>query len=106
MAEIAQGNYDRSILLFVDGLKKLVVSRGEIAADDFEYVFAALESVVKYKIGLLPEAPRQIIERNCSFCGKDEAQATQLIAGPGVFICDACVTVCNKVVEQKLPGKT
>jgi hypothetical protein len=35
----------------------------------------------------------------CSFCGKPEGQVGKLIAGPKVFICDACVGVCNKILE-------
>jgi hypothetical protein len=35
----------------------------------------------------------------CSFCGKSDKDVTRLIGGPGVYICDACVGVCNKVLE-------
>lgn len=35
----------------------------------------------------------------CSFCGKDAGQVGKLIAGPKVHICDACVGVCNKILE-------
>jgi hypothetical protein len=35
----------------------------------------------------------------CSFCGKPDGQVGKLIAGPKVFICDACVGVCNKILE-------
>jgi len=34
----------------------------------------------------------------CSFCGKTEAEVTSLIAGPGVYICDECVTLCTEVL--------
>jgi len=35
----------------------------------------------------------------CSFCSKSEQDVTRLIGGPGVHICDACVGICNKVLE-------
>lgn len=37
----------------------------------------------------------------CSFCGKDQAQAKKLIAGPGVFICDECVDLCNEILAAE-----
>jgi hypothetical protein len=35
----------------------------------------------------------------CSFCGKSHKEVTRLIGGPGVYICDACVGICNRVLE-------
>ena len=35
----------------------------------------------------------------CSFCGKSDQEVNRLIGGPGVHICDACVGICNKVLE-------
>jgi len=40
----------------------------------------------------------------CSFCGKPETKVDKLIAGPKVHICDACVGVCNKILEATPPG--
>ena len=37
----------------------------------------------------------------CSFCGKSKAEVKRLIAGPGVYICDACVVVCSGVLEKE-----
>jgi ATP-dependent Clp protease ATP-binding subunit ClpX len=37
----------------------------------------------------------------CSFCGKSKAEVKRLIAGPGVYICDACVGVCSGVLEKE-----
>ena len=37
----------------------------------------------------------------CSFCGKTKADGRKLIAGPGVFICDACITVCKGILEKE-----
>jgi ATP-dependent Clp protease ATP-binding subunit ClpX len=40
----------------------------------------------------------------CSFCGKSHAEVKKLIAGPGVYICDACVAVCKQVLDKELQG--
>ncbi|BAQ60141.1 ATP-dependent Clp protease ATP-binding subunit ClpX [Geminocystis sp. NIES-3708] len=38
----------------------------------------------------------------CSFCGKSQEQVRKLIAGPGVYICDECVELCNEILEEEL----
>jgi len=38
---------------------------------------------------------------NCSFCGKSQERVKKLIAGPGVFICDECVELCNEILEEE-----
>ncbi len=38
--------------------------------------------------------------RHCSFCGKDENECKKLIAGPTVFICDECVSLCTDIILQ------
>lgn len=49
----------------------------------------------------------------CSFCGKSQDQVKKLIAGPGVYICDECVDLCNEILDEELfdssgqsPGQT
>ncbi len=37
---------------------------------------------------------------SCSFCGKSESQVTRLIAGPGVFICNECITLCDEILNE------
>ena len=37
----------------------------------------------------------------CSFCGKTQKQVQQLIAGPGVYICDECVELCNEIIDER-----
>jgi endopeptidase Clp ATP-binding regulatory subunit (clpX) len=37
----------------------------------------------------------------CSFCGKSQAEVRKIIAGPGVFICDACVNVCKTIIDRE-----
>ncbi len=45
------------------------------------------------------------VDQRCNFCGKSKDQVRKLVAGPGVFICDQCVELCNEVIhaEDGLP---
>jgi ATP-dependent Clp protease ATP-binding subunit ClpX len=51
---------------------------------------------------------RQVLEGEnsellkCSFCGKSQKQVKKLIAGPGVYICDECIDLCNEIIEEEL----
>ncbi|MFA5536917.1 MAG: ATP-dependent Clp protease ATP-binding subunit ClpX [Bacillota bacterium] len=38
----------------------------------------------------------------CSFCGKPQDQVKKLVAGPGVYICDECIELCNEIIEEEL----
>ena len=38
----------------------------------------------------------------CSFCSKSQKQVKKLIAGPGVFICDECITLCHEIIVEEL----
>ena len=42
----------------------------------------------------------------CSFCGKTQKQVVKLIAGPGVYICDECIELCNEIIEEELSEAT
>lgn len=42
----------------------------------------------------------------CSFCGKSQKQVKKLIAGPGVYICDECIDLCNEIIEEELADAT
>ena len=42
----------------------------------------------------------------CSFCGKSQKQVKKLIAGPGVYICDECIELCNEIIEEELADAT
>ena len=42
----------------------------------------------------------------CSFCGKSHAEVRKLIAGPGVYICDSCITVCKGILDKELNEET
>lgn len=42
----------------------------------------------------------------CSFCGKLQDQVKKLVAGPGVYICDECIELCNEIIEEELHEET
>ncbi len=42
----------------------------------------------------------------CSFCGKSQKQVKKLIAGPGVYICDECIELCNEIIEEEFSEET
>ncbi len=42
----------------------------------------------------------------CSFCGKSQKQVKRLIAGPGVYICEGCIEMCNEIIEEELSENT
>jgi ATP-dependent Clp protease ATP-binding subunit ClpX len=42
----------------------------------------------------------------CSFCGKSQRQVKKLIAGPGVYICDECIDLCNEIIDEELSASS
>jgi ATP-dependent Clp protease ATP-binding subunit ClpX len=50
--------------------------------------------------GSMNERKERRRHTRCSFCGKGQDQVRKLIAGPGVFICDQCVELCNEVIRD------
>ncbi|MGM0689018.1 MAG: ATP-dependent protease ATP-binding subunit ClpX [Bacillota bacterium] len=42
----------------------------------------------------------------CSFCGKTQEQVRKLVAGPGVYICDECIELCNEIIEEEIGDET
>jgi hypothetical protein len=49
----------------------------------------------------MPDTERWEAKLHCSFCHKQSAQVAKLIAGPGVHICDQCVELCQKILQQE-----
>lgn len=43
---------------------------------------------------------RRVRGMQCSFCGKRQTQVQRLIAGPGVYICDECIGLCNEILHE------
>ena len=53
----------------------------------------------------LREHTYQDYKLSCSFCRKDEDEVKRLIAGPGVYICDECVELCNEIFDEDVEPK-
>jgi ATP-dependent Clp protease ATP-binding subunit ClpX len=51
--------------------------------------------------GILERRSGPSDQPRCSFCGRIESRVERLIAGPGVYICDECVELCNEILEQE-----
>ena len=50
----------------------------------------------------MPKPPGGSEQLLCSFCGKSQRQVKKLIAGPGVYICDECIDLCNEIIDEEL----
>ena len=50
----------------------------------------------------MPKPPGGSEQLLCSFCGKSQRQVRKLIAGPGVYICDECIDLCNEIIDEEL----
>ena len=48
----------------------------------------------------MPKPPGGSEQLLCSFCGKSQRQVKKLIAGPGVYICDECIDLCNEIIDD------
>lgn len=50
----------------------------------------------------MPKFGESSEQLKCSFCGKSQRQVKKLIAGPGVYICDECIDLCNEIIEEEI----
>jgi hypothetical protein len=57
------------------------------------------------KSGTSPDAGSHVETLCCSFCGKEKEAVAKMIAGPGVYICDECVELCNHILAEELVPK-
>ena len=49
----------------------------------------------------MPKNNETIKNVYCSFCGKPQNSVKKIVAGPGVYICDECITLCNSILEEE-----
>ena len=54
----------------------------------------------------MPKPPGGSEQLLCSFCGKSQRQVKKLIAGPGVYICDECIDLCNEIIDEEFSPPT
>jgi len=50
----------------------------------------------------VPTAQKKMVIANCSFCGKPDHKVKKLVAGPGVYICNECIDLCNGIVDKTI----
>ncbi|MGQ9472448.1 MAG: ATP-dependent Clp protease ATP-binding subunit ClpX [Candidatus Caldatribacteriaceae bacterium] len=53
----------------------------------------------------MPRSEEERARLRCSFCGKNQAEVKKLIAGPGVYICNECVELCNEILKEDVRGR-
>lgn len=107
---ISEQRYGAALASFKQAVSRLLDSksspkRNEVARQLLQ-VATALEEALKRAYGkqwdtAMPEGAPESQDRACSFCGKGPEEARKLIAGPSVFICDACVGLCDEILEQE-----
>ena len=64
------------------------------------------EAIPGTSVRLMARASEGNEQLLCSFCGKSQRQVKKLIAGPGVYICDECIDLCNEIIDEELTTPT
>lgn len=80
----------------------------EARIGDYERALIDLKALDRWyrEVGKERVMAQQDTSYRCSFCGKDRAAVERLIAGPnGVFICNECVALCNKLIDENTPAQ-
>ncbi|MCL1853502.1 MAG: ATP-dependent Clp protease ATP-binding subunit ClpX [Peptococcaceae bacterium] len=54
----------------------------------------------------MPKYQDDKTQLKCSFCGKNQDEVKKLVAGPGVYICDECIELCNEIIEEEINDST
>jgi ClpX C4-type zinc finger len=106
---ISRQEYRSTLDVMRAGLEGLFQSDVHVTTQElaslFYMVVLNLESNLEKAYGeqwekRVPKPENQIEEKDirCSFCGKEQREVEKVIAGPGVFICNECVGICNQVL--------
>lgn len=61
-----------------------------------------MKEILRYRGERMAKYTDDKNQLKCSFCGKTQEQVKKLVAGPGVYICDECIELCNEIVEEEL----
>ena len=103
LVAISQQEYRNALKIATAGLRGLL--RADVPVDaqqlasGFYLTVNYLESNLKLAEDEQVRAPFQEIKQlRCSFCGKEPKEVENMIAGPGVFICDGCIGICNGIL--------
>jgi len=105
LVAISQQEYRNALKIASAGLQSLL--RAEVPVDAHHlasgfylavnYLESSLEIAEKEQVR---EHSQEIKQLRCSFCGKEPKEVENMIAGPGVFICDGCIGICNGILES------
>jgi ATP-dependent Clp protease ATP-binding subunit ClpX len=76
--------------------KRLVRKRAAKTGESYTAALRHLRASKREEPTMTPKTPLA----NCSFCGKHNTEVKKIVAGPGVYICDECVGLCNEVIAQ------
>lgn len=82
-----------------DGVAARVMT--ELSGQEKDLLGAALEIALKDEQGRSPVESTPQGEWKCNFCGKGQQRVKKLIAGPGIFICDGCIGLCNDILRDE-----
>ena len=80
------------------GIIDRVIERATAATSRFDRIRGTRRDMARAS-----EGNEQLL---CSFCGKSQRQVKKLIAGPGVYICDECIDLCNEIIDEELTTPT
>ena len=111
IVEISRREYGSALDTMRTGLLELSQHAAPIStqqlASSLYVVFGALELNLKATFGdgfdqkvAVSKSSEVTVEVRCSFCGKERDEVEKIIGGPGVFICNECVSICNEVLSS------
>ncbi len=106
---LSERRYSDALRLLDEGLKQHLTSSGSLDARALAKRLSWLVNYLEYRleedfgIGREESAMSEQLnpERLCSFCGNEQSERRELIAGPGVYICDECIKQCSDALTKE-----
>jgi hypothetical protein len=102
-AEVAKADYHHAVrrIHYAGASMREIAESLEISHQRVHQIIEATGGSGGWKSGRKPRG-----DMACSFCGRTDAEVTKLIAGPGIFICDGCVALVRRAVDESTPQET
>jgi hypothetical protein len=108
MNAIGEGRYRDALAILDEGIGQLVTAAegNQMTAvlKRLQTMFAYLDYRLEEDFGTdwkTDSTPARQAEIRCSFCGKTRQEVAEIVAGPGVFICNECIKVCDRALAAK-----
>ena len=93
---------EKTMKALLDFMEQFASLNAENMRKAFDYIEVLKRSQEARDVGNAGQKPSSILKRyRCSFCGKTADQVERLIMGPGVHICNECVSLCGEVLKEK-----